>query len=93
MKIFPFMDVVREALELQLSDPQIETFQQFKCSHCGAKMTMAEPNKFYTWGTCELCDHSTNIQDNGCNYLLTKTKPGELRVSEMIKQLPPRIPN
>jgi hypothetical protein len=32
---------------------------------------MEEPNKFHTLGKCELCGHISNLEKDGCNFLLT----------------------
>jgi hypothetical protein len=46
-------------------------YQQFLCAKCGSKQTIGEPNNFYTKGRCEECSHVTDIQRNGCNYMVT----------------------
>jgi hypothetical protein len=45
-------------------------FQQFTCSGCGTKQTMPESNIFYKKGECELCGAITDIEQDGCNYML-----------------------
>lgn len=67
MNLYPFPKVCAQALAAVRSGGTIH--QQFLCSHCGAKQTMSEPNKMFATGTCEECNHITNIQHDGCNYL------------------------
>ena len=45
-------------------------FQKFTCQNCGSRLTIDEPNVFYTSGTCDKCHHETDIQSRGCNYLV-----------------------
>lgn len=49
-----------------------EIYQQWLCEHCGVKQTMPDANKFYTKGECEECKKITDIEKNGCNYMLIK---------------------
>jgi hypothetical protein len=46
-------------------------YQKFTCAGCGARLTIDEPNKMYTQGTCDKCDAVTNIEEDGCNFLMT----------------------
>lgn len=48
-------------------------WQKFTCSNCGSRQTMAEENKFYTEGICEECGHSTDIEKDGCNFIMLMT--------------------
>lgn len=41
-------------------------YQKFTCSHCKARQTMEEPNKFFRSGKCEECGGVTII--TRCNY-------------------------
>jgi len=68
MKLHPFWEVATEAKKW--ADNGHEIHQQFNCANCGAKQTMEEPNKFFALGTCERCGHETNIEKDGCNYML-----------------------
>jgi hypothetical protein len=70
VKIFPFAEVTQKALAIHKRSPEAEIFQQWNCAHCGTKQTMEVPNKFYTHGICEVCDHLTNIEQDGCNFML-----------------------
>jgi hypothetical protein len=47
-----------------------EVHQKFTCGGCGKRLTMDEPNIFYTQGTCDNCDFVTNIEEAGCNYMV-----------------------
>lgn len=45
-------------------------YQKFTCSNCGQRLTIDIPNVLYTSGTCDKCEHVTDIAKQGCNYLL-----------------------
>jgi hypothetical protein len=47
-------------------------FQKWTCQSCGARQTMTDPNKVFTSGQCEECSQATDIEANGCNFLLVK---------------------
>jgi len=68
MKLHPFNECVRDAEKLMQAGHKI--FQQFNCSRCGAKQTMETPDVFYRTGQCEECGHITDIEKNGCNYMV-----------------------
>jgi len=68
MKLHPFNECVTAAEEFMNRGHRI--FQQFNCAACGAKQTMDIPNVFYRTGKCEECGHVTNIEKDGCNYML-----------------------
>lgn len=67
IKLYPFWEVAGSAEKSIKSGATI--YQQFKCAQCGAKQTMAEPNRMYVTGKCEECGAVTNIVRDGCNYL------------------------
>ena len=65
---FPLSEV---AAAVQKFDPDVYTFfQKFTCAGCGQRLTIDTPNRLYTEGTCDKCDAVTNIEQQGCNYLL-----------------------
>ncbi len=68
MKIYPFYEVASSAETVTTMGAIVH--QQFLCAGCGVKQTMAEPNKFYMTGTCEECGHTTDIEKDGCNYMV-----------------------
>ncbi len=68
MKLHPFMECVEAAVKILESGGTV--FQEFNCSGCGAKQIMGEPNRFYKTATCEECGHVTDIEKDGCNYLV-----------------------
>lgn len=59
---------------LKTAKPYVEKgatiYQQFLCEHCGAKQTIEEANTWFAEGKCEECNKITNIERNGCNYLM-----------------------
>jgi rRNA maturation protein Nop10 len=69
MKLHPMLECMKRADEL------IEKYggyvlQQFNCAKCGEKQTMDVPNAFFTHGICERCGAQTDIEKDGCNYML-----------------------
>jgi len=68
MKLHPFNECVRDAEALMNRGHRI--YQQFNCAHCGVKQTMDDPNVFYRTGKCEECGKITNIESDGCNYMV-----------------------
>lgn len=68
MKLHPFYETAVLAQELVSKGANV--YQQFNCSKCGTKQTMTDPNVFYKQGTCEECKAVTNIEQDGCNYMV-----------------------
>jgi len=48
----------------------MRSIKKFTCASCGNRLTIEVPNVFYTTGSCDKCDHITDIVMRGCNYLL-----------------------
>jgi hypothetical protein len=69
MKLYPFYDCMKAADQHIAKGAKI--YQQFNCAGCGVKQTMDEANVFHKLGKCEECGHITNIERDGCNYMLT----------------------
>jgi rRNA maturation protein Nop10 len=65
---FPFYEVAEKAGELVRAGADV--YQKFTCQQCGNRLTMDVPNKFYKEGTCDNCGAITNIEKQGCNYLI-----------------------
>ena len=70
MADFPLHECVATVDELRAKDPTIRVFQKFTCSHCQTRLTMAEPNTFFSQGTCDKCGATTEIRE--CNYMLLR---------------------
>jgi RNase P subunit RPR2 len=68
MKLYPFRDCIAGA-EVRIRKGG-DVFQQFNCSSCGTKQTMPDRNIFYKTGRCEECGKITDIEQDGCNYML-----------------------
>lgn len=68
MKLHPIEECMAKAMPYM--DKGATVYQQFLCSHCGAKQTMAEPNRWYAKGICEACGEQTDIEKDGCNWLM-----------------------
>ena len=69
MKLHPWNECCAQAKEYM--DKGFKVFQQFNCARCGAKQTMDDANTFYKLGKFEECGHTTNIEKNGMNYMVT----------------------
>jgi len=67
-KDFPFDEVVKKAEELVKQG--VIVHQKFTCHGCGQRLTMEQPNVFHTQGTCDKCSTVTDIEKQGCNYLI-----------------------
>lgn len=67
---FPFNDVVAKATEL--SKFGFLVFQKFTCAGCGQRLTIETPNTFHTTGSCDKCPALTDIEKQGCNYMLMR---------------------
>jgi len=65
---YPFYLVTQKAEEIIQTGAAV--FQKFTCGGCGNRLTMEVPNVFYKEGTCDKCDFVTNIELQGCNYLI-----------------------
>jgi hypothetical protein len=44
--------------------------QKFTCEKCGTRQTIAKADQWFATGSCEACEHVTDIRKRGCNYLL-----------------------
>jgi len=76
---FPFMDCVKKADELMQQYPGIKIYQKFTCAGCGQRLTIDEPNNFHKQGSCDKCPAITDIEKQGCNYLVIFAAPVENR--------------
>lgn len=66
----PFDEVVAQVESLRRTRPGIKCYQKFTCAGCGNRLTIDEPFRFYTQGTCDNCPAVTDIRAQGCNYLI-----------------------
>jgi hypothetical protein len=71
---FPFAAVVRKATTI--IEMGHEVHQKFTCDGCGTRLTIAEPNIFHEFGTCDKCPVTTDIKRNGCNYMVVLSRRG-----------------
>jgi hypothetical protein len=70
----PFWEVAEQVGQHIMDGHSIH--QKFTCSGCGSRQTMAEPNKMFSFGECEECGHTTDLQQKGCNYVIvTRASP------------------
>lgn len=69
-----FYEAVKKAQEIvNLGAGKVQSFQTWRCVHCGSKNTMAEANIFFIAGYCDECDHLTDMQAEGCGFMLETT--------------------
>jgi len=65
---YPFYEIAVAVKEY--AEKGFSCYQKFTCSACGQRLTMEEPNVLYKEGHCDKCGHITNIEKQGCNYML-----------------------
>jgi hypothetical protein len=65
---FPFEDCAAKADALAAAGHEV--YQKFTCAGCGARLTMGEPNTFHVTGSCDKCNVITDIQKQGCNFMV-----------------------
>jgi hypothetical protein len=68
-------------------------YQKFTCENCGQRLTIHEPNVFYAAGTCDKCNHVTDIAKNGCNYLLSSTPVEKFKPTDRVLVLNSKDPD
>jgi len=82
-KDHPFQ-VILEAVAKHSSQGRL-CYQKYTCAGCGQRLMIEKPNVFYKTAKCEECSHLTDIEKQGCNYLLemhNKTLEQVARVME-----------
>jgi hypothetical protein len=84
----PFYDVARTALKVMQGGATIH--QKWSCEKCGVRQHMPDPNKFFTHGKCEKCNHVTDLVKQGCNYMVIAS--GEAAINYVTKILEGRKP-
>jgi hypothetical protein len=67
-KDFPF-DEICQAADQKVKEG-FEVYQKFTCAGCGQRLTIDVPNHFHRTGTCDRCPAVTDIEKQGCNYML-----------------------
>jgi hypothetical protein len=83
MKMLPWKETLKRAQSLlEQSTPGVELYQEWRCVHCGVIQHMDMPNMFYTLGRCEQCDHTTDLQAEGCGFAIVVTRSGPPRRSK-----------
>jgi DNA-directed RNA polymerase subunit RPC12/RpoP len=81
-KDHPFAEIAA-AMEKHASKGHM-CYQKYTCAGCGQRLGMNEPNVLYRTGKCDHCGHVTDIEAQGCNYLLEMHGPAT--VDEFIKR-------
>lgn len=66
MKDLPFDKALAEAEAFIRQGANVH--QKFTCGGCGTRLTIEAPNSFHRTGTCDRCDHVTEI--TACGFLL-----------------------
>lgn len=69
-KDYPFSEIA-EAMPLRIREG-FDFYQKFTCTGCGQRLTMPDKNVLFESGTCDKCDHITDIKARGCNYMLVR---------------------
>lgn len=69
MPDFPFQECV-EAVSKLLEKGGCRVYQKFTCDGCAQRLTIEEPNMFFTQGSCDKCPAITDIEAKGCNYMV-----------------------
>jgi hypothetical protein len=69
MKVYPWGEVLANA-ERKMQDGY-DVYQQFNCERCRTKQTIMTPNIFHRTGQCEECQHVTDIEKAGMNFMMT----------------------
>jgi hypothetical protein len=66
----PFDECVVAAV--QLCEEGSDVYQKYTCAHCGSRLSMEEPNKFWDYGSCDKCEPEkvTDIRKHGMNYMI-----------------------
>jgi len=59
-------------------------YQKFTCGGCGQRLGVDKPNVFYKTIKCDECGYVTDVEKQGCNYLLEMRGPATL--DEFIKR-------
>lgn len=67
---YPFWDVAKQVDVLLKNNDNCDIHQKFTCANCGERLTIEQPNVMHKIGTCDKCNHVTNIEQQGCNYLV-----------------------
>lgn len=65
---FPFDEVTKKAEEIISRGHDV--YQKFTCAGCGQRLGMETPNHFYKTGTCDNCSTVTDIEKQGCNFMV-----------------------
>ena len=65
---YPFEECCKAARLLVARGADV--YQKFTCAGCGQRLTIDVPNKFHKKGTCDRCAVVTDIEKQGCNYLV-----------------------
>jgi hypothetical protein len=66
---YPMDDILTEVNKV-LENPNVSVYQKFTCAGCGNRLTIEEPNTFYTSGKCDKCEAITDIKKDGYNFLV-----------------------
>ena len=69
----PLLEIAAEC-DVLIADG-MTIFQKWTCVHCGARQTMPDPNVLYVAGLCDKCTLLTNIEENGCGFMVVGGDP------------------
>lgn len=63
----PLDDVMKTAMQVLRDGGHVH--QKYTCQNCKQRWTLAEQDIFFDIGECPECNHKTNINKYGCNYV------------------------
>ena len=85
MSDIPFKDACAQAMDLMAKG--MDVYQKFTCAGCGNRLTMEKPNIFFKQGTCDNCAATTDIEAQGCGYLVhARPEVSAVMLAELLKR-------
>lgn len=65
---YPFYEMVAKAAAVIESGGTV--YQKFTCEKCHNRLAMDDANMFHKTGHCDKCGHITNLEVNGCGFMV-----------------------
>jgi hypothetical protein len=87
---YPMDDILTEVNKV-LENPNVNVFQKFTCAGCGNRLTIEEPNTFYTSGKCDACGHITDIKKGRLQFLGHRWIDPQPRTTRCLKYSKPHF--
>jgi acetone carboxylase gamma subunit len=86
-KDYPFSEIAKSVK--READLGHLCYQKFTCAGCGQRLTMEAPNVLYRTGTCDKCGHVTDIEAQGCNFMIEMHNMTLEQVASKFRQAKP----